>query len=42
MPLQDLQLRQLIQDFKPDALIIESVFYGALPLLLGPVASRPQ
>ncbi|GLX87980.1 nucleotide disphospho-sugar-binding domain-containing protein [Pseudomonas weihenstephanensis] len=41
MPLQDLQLRQLIQDFKPDALIIESVFYGALPLLLGPVASRP-
>jgi len=41
LPLQHAGLRALLRDFPADAVILDSMFCGALPLLLGPRRARP-
>lgn len=38
---QNKGMREAIEEFAPDVIIVDNLFLGALPLLLGPRANRP-
>ncbi len=41
IPAQHEGLRQVLQDFPADVIVADDMYYGALPMLLGPRANRP-
>lgn len=41
IPAQYEGLKQILEDFPADIILIDNMFYGALPMLLGPRAKRP-
>jgi MGT family glycosyltransferase len=41
MPAQLAGVRQLVREIQPDVVVADDMFFGVLPMLLGPRASRP-
>ena len=41
MPGQSRDLRAILERFAADCIVVDSMFFGALPLALGPRAARP-
>ncbi len=41
IPAQHEGLRQVLQDFPADVIVADDMYYGVLPMLLGPRAKRP-
>ncbi len=41
LPGQYRELRRILADSAPDCIVVDTMFFGALPLALGPAAARP-